>query len=123
MKALTNLRVLKLTVHSGYMAMYDSILDEGDAELQYLELRMHKEARTVADRIFDGLAQSCPQLVAVAMDAADAVPFMTPAAFIRAKQVDLYGKVSYVATPVSLSDIKHHEPCSSILQGEALVMY
>lgn len=92
--------------------------DEDDFREEINDRRFDKESKQVADRIFERLADFCPFLVALVIDASDANPLVMPAGFLRAKQLDLYGKMTHVGVPIQPRELPYHEPCSEILCEE-----
>lgn len=101
-------------------------------------------AKITADKILSELANSCPELMAVVIEFEDdrivhvalrsdsdgdeddidddddnnwTMPQHDDAtyAFIRSKQIDLYGNTSTVGMAVETHMVKHYEPCSDIL--------
>lgn len=117
LQKLPQLRFLKFIAHPESLLDYDSGEDELYEEI--LNHRFAKETRLAADKIFESLASSCPSLVALVIDASDADPLVTPVGFLRAKQLDLYGKPTYVGVPVQVQELVYHEPCSKILFEES----
>lgn len=79
----------------------------------------------MADRVFDRLAHPCPHLGALAINASQASIMYDvntePCGFLRAKQVDLYGKMTHVRVPVEAGELRFHVPFSDILEEETLV--
>lgn len=92
--------------------------DEDELNEPYRNQHFAQEARLAADMIFDSLASSCPSLVALVIDASGAELHARPVGFLRAKQLDLYGKTTFVGVPVPLRELVYHEPCSEILSEE-----
>lgn len=99
-------------------SLTESDSDEDDFREEINDRRFDKESKQVADRIFERLADSCPFLVALVIDASDANSLVMPAGFLRAKQLDLYGKTAHAGVPVRPRELVYHEPCSEILSEE-----
>lgn len=134
-----HLRFLKLAISPRCFAIgYDEIDDidsDGESDGGILaEMRDLKRAsriatakpqvKSVADKIFNSLAHDCPKLVALAVNMTNSVrQCQGHLGFLRIKNIDLYGNVTYAATVVLQEELKIHEPCSEILEGEQLAIY
>lgn len=84
---------------------------------------VQSQAKRTADMILSTLVVDCPGLAAVVIRTtwgeSEAVPSVH--AFLKSKQIDLYGRVSIVGMAVELCMVKHHEPCSEILESEKFI--
>ena len=139
MRKLPHLRFLKLLISPRcFIIGYDEIeeLDSDDeSESGVLqEMRDLKRAskiatakplvKSVADKMFDSLAHDCPNFVAIAVNMTNSVrQCQGHLGFLRTKNIDLYGNVTYAASVVPQQELKNHEPCSEILEGEQLPIY
>ena len=139
------LRFLKLAISPRCFEMiYDDLDDlsdldndseDDDSELGILrEMRELKRAsrvavakpqvKSAADKIFDGLANDCPHFVALAVNMTNgARQCQGHLGFLRTKTIDLYGNITYAASVVPQDELKNHEPCSEIMEGERLICY
>jgi hypothetical protein len=85
------------------------------------------QVNAMANHIFGTLASACPHLVAPAVEVVRGDGFVRNCGgFIRMKQIDMFGKTSYVGVPVEKKAIKYYVPCSEILEelaGEDLLNY
>lgn len=92
--------------------------DLRDVKLDLHVERAKDQARAAADLVFDSLVPSCPWFVALIVDLnteyGDPLHSME---FLRSKQINVFGKMSYVGRPVEQGTIKHYEPCSNVLQS------
>jgi hypothetical protein len=139
---LPQLRFLKLAISPRCFIMdYDDIDDldddseDDDSELVMLrEMRDLKRAsriavakpqvKSAADKMFDSLANDCPYFVALAVNMTNSIrQCQGHLGFLRTKNIDLYGKVTYAASVVPQEELKNHEPCSEILENERLICY
>lgn len=92
-------------------------------DMQDFKIALHIErakdqARAAADLVFDSLVPCCPWFVALALDlnTEHDSDSMCSVEFLRSKQIDLFGKTSYVGRPVEQGTIKYYEPCSDVLE-------
>jgi hypothetical protein len=82
------------------------------------------QVKSAADMIFDSLALDCPHFVALAVNMTNDVrQCQGHLGFLRTKNIDLYGNVAYAASVVPQEELKNHEPCSEILEGERLIVF
>ena len=82
------------------------------------------QVKSAADKMFDSLANDCPHFVALAVNMTNSIrQCQGHLGFLRTKNIDLYGKVTYAASVVPQEELKNHEPCSEILEGERLICY
>jgi hypothetical protein len=142
LRKLPNLRFLKLAISPRCFAMdYDDLddldddSDDDDTELGMLrEMRDLKRAsriavakpqvKSAADKMFDSLANDCPHFVTLAVNMTNNIrQCQGHLGFLRTKNIDLYGKVTYAASVVPQDELKNHEPCSEIMEGERLICY
>jgi hypothetical protein len=85
-------------------------------------VRAHKRERVIkkpVDRIFSSLAASCPDLTVVVLKVNGILEMSEDTGthpFLRSKQIDLYGQTRVVGMAEELHMVKHHEPCSEILE-------
>jgi hypothetical protein len=72
---------------------------------------------------FSTLAMSCPTLTAVVVKTCWCIPKddYKVYAFLKSKQIDLYGHTTVVGMPVEPHMVKHYEPCSDILEPDRFV--
>jgi hypothetical protein len=84
--------------------------------------REHLIKRT-ADKILSTLASSCPRLKVVVIEATWEYGLADYAvrAFLKSKQIDLFGHSTVVGMPVEPHMIKHYEPCSDVLEPDKFV--
>ena len=133
------LRFLKLAISPRCFIMdYDDIDDlDDDSEDDDSELVMLRDlkrasriavakpqVKSAADKIFDSLARDCPRFIALAVNMTNSVrQCQGHLGFLRTKNIDVYGKITYTASAVPQEELKNHEPCSEILEGERLIVY
>lgn len=81
------------------------------------------QAKRTADMTFSTLAMSCPTLTAVVVKTCWCMPKddYKVYAFLKSKQIDLYGHTTVVGMPVEPHMVKHYEPCSDILEPDRFV--
>jgi hypothetical protein len=141
MRKLPQLRFLKLAISPGCFDIgYDELEDldddsddDGDSAILY-EMRDLRRAsriaiakpqvKSAADKIFDSLARDCPRFIALAVNMTNSVrQCQGHLGFLRTKNIDVYGKITYTASAVPQEELKNHEPYSEILEGERLIVY
>jgi hypothetical protein len=132
---------LKLSISPECFALdYDEIEeldDDSDDDMEseiYREMRDLRRAsrisiakpqvKSAADKMFDSLANDCPQFIALAVNMTNSIrQCQGHLGFLRTKNIDIYGTVTYAASVVPQEELKHHEPCSEILEGEHLNVF
>ena len=77
--------------------------------------------KRLADKTFAELLEHCPKLVALVIEAREPGDDGFSAdrrktGFLRAKQTDLYGRITAHAEYIQVRMIKHVEPCSEVLE-------
>ena len=77
--------------------------------------------KRLADKTFAELLEHCPKLVALVIEAREPGDDGFSAdrrktGFLRAKQIDLCGRITAHATYTQVHMIKHVEPCSEVLE-------
>lgn len=118
--------VLKLTMWVSSNALplgNGTSLEAHVKQAQDLAQRREHLVKRTADKILSTLAPRCPKLKVVVVEttweygqAGYAVR-----AFLKSKQIDLYGRATVVGMPVELCMVKHYEPCSDILEDDRFV--
>jgi hypothetical protein len=138
---LPHLRFLKLSIsprcfNIGYDDIDDLDEDSDDDGDEYLlhevrELRRASriaiakpQVKSAADKMFDSLPHDCPRFIALAVNMTNSArQCQGHLGFLRTKNTDVYGKTTYAASVVPQEELKNHEPCSEILEGERLIVY
>lgn len=120
---ITALKVLHLTIYPSC-----GQFEEGESvsnELRMLALR--HVLKLAVDQIFQTFAATSPGFMAVIFNVRGdwspgdfGTPYEPPA-FIRSKQCDPTGDVSYVGTPIKAHLIKRYEPCFDLLDPPTLI--
>jgi hypothetical protein len=118
------LKLLKLVVcrSSFQIPITTELQSKRDNEQHWIQ----RLAKSTADRILSGLANDCPDLMAIVIEIEDDRPVDVETrrtryrddmtyAYIRSKQIDLYGITTTVGMPVETHMVKHYEPCSDVL--------
>lgn len=136
MRPLRALETLKLTgtVSSGGWDKLGND-DEGRPRFtnDYLTLQTNKRA----DKVFNALAPSCPRFLALVFEykgvyrycyqlcgrycTCDEEEAMLELAYLRARQVDLYGQWTVVGVRVEPHMVKHHVPYTDVLEPERFI--
>jgi hypothetical protein len=126
LRNLQKLRLLKLFCYPDALAHIvqpqDEEMDESgetwcDVKVDRAYYMAKAETTVAADHVIKSLAQSCPRFVALSIDINDpAGGNIDGLEFMRAKQIDVLGKVTCVARSVEQKMIRYTEPCSDILQ-------
>nr|OQO19521.1 hypothetical protein B0A51_12177 [Rachicladosporium sp. CCFEE 5018] len=101
---------------------------ENDEDRVLFQAQVRHLATTLANKIFHELLPACPRLRVVVVDAWEMPQDEAPGhfatfAYLRASQTDVYGCTRAVAVEEPLHMIKHHEPCSDILEPEKFLAY
>nr|OQO16616.1 hypothetical protein B0A51_14117 [Rachicladosporium sp. CCFEE 5018] len=118
---LRNLRSLKLRMYPE--CLDGSIYIESEERQTIFEAQIRHHAAALASKVFQELGVGCPRLRVVVVEAwempqDDTPDYFATFAFLRASQTDVYGCTRAVAVEEPLHMIKHHEPCSDILEPE-----
>lgn len=72
----------------------------------------------VANKIFKTLGPDCPWFIALLINSFDGMNYeIDPHAFLRLKQIDVYGQITYAGRSVDEAELKHHEPCAEHIKG------
>jgi hypothetical protein len=73
--------------------------------------------KVMADHFFGVLAPACPHLVALVVEATwEDGDELECGGFIRTKQTDVFGNISYVGVAVKEEAVKEYVPCSEVLE-------
>lgn len=123
-----SLKVLKLTVSLEFdfdMIMPKEYAETGDNTQAAQDLTQRREhlVQSAADKIFSTLASRCPRLKVVVIESTwgcDLDDFAVRA-FLKSERISLYGYLTAVGMPVEPCMVKHHEPCSEILEPDRFV--
>lgn len=83
-------------------------------------LALRHTMKTAVDKIFQTFLPTCPGLLGVIFHVAGDWAYEPPA-FVRTKQIDPVGQVTYVGTPIKARLIKRYEPCFDLLNPSAFV--
>ncbi|OQO00825.1 hypothetical protein B0A48_13512 [Cryoendolithus antarcticus] len=118
---LRNLRTLKLRMYPD--CLDGSIYIESEERQTIFEAQIRHHAVILASKVFQELGAGCPRLRVVVVEAwempqDDSPEYFATFAFLRASQTDVYGCTRAVAVEEPMHLIKHHEPCSDILEPE-----
>ena len=90
-------------------------------ELWYREYYPDQAYHEAADKVFEILSPSCPQLVAVILTPReDAGPDAWY--FVRSKQIGHREQVKYLGVDIAPYVIKEYEPCCDMLEREKMVL-
>lgn len=72
----------------------------------------------IANKIFQILGSNCPMFIALLINSFDGINNEIDShAFLRLKQTDIYGQITYAGTSVDEAELKHHEPCAEHIKG------
>lgn len=101
----------------------DASIEAHVKEAQDMERRRELLVKSTADKIFSTLASACPKLKVVVIETAWQYGRDDSAvrAFLKTRQIDLYGHTTIVGVPVEPHMVKHYEPCSDILESDRFV--
>ena len=89
-------------------------------ELCYRQYYPDQAYHEAANKIFDILSQSCPQLFAVVLTPReDSGPDAWY--FVRSKKIGDYGQVKFLGLDVAPYVVREYEPCSDMLEPEKMV--
>lgn len=118
--------VLKLTVWVDCHAIPrtdDASTEVLMKEAQDMAHRLEHLVKRTADKILSTLASDCPRLNVVVIEIAWQYGRSDHSvhAFLKSKQIDLFGHTSVVGMPVEPHMVKHYEPCSDILEPDRFV--
>lgn len=99
--------------------------ESASEETRYLALQ--HVLKLAVDKIFQTLAPTCPDLLAIIMNVTGEFGYdlrykpSWPPAFIRSKQTDPFGRAMYVGAPIDAHMIKDYEPCFDLLDPPAFI--
>jgi len=120
------LAVLKLTV----WVNCDAIPQNNDAsteahvkQAQDMAQRREHLVKRTADKILSTLASDCPSLKVVVIETTWQFgrDDYSVRAFLKSRQIDLFGHTTVMGMPVEPHMVKHYEPCSDILEDDKFV--
>lgn len=96
---------------------------KSEQDASFTRTIVRSQARQTADMALSTLAVDCPDLAAVVIRTTCDIPESDPSvhAFLKSKQIDLYGRESIVGMAVEPYMVKHYEPYSDILESEKFI--
>lgn len=121
------LKVLELAVHTPVDLSPETNVQSTRATTRAAlsaQLEIQGLAKRTADMVFSTLAVNCPAFTVVVIKTTQVYPHTNPGthAFLRSKQIDLYGRSSIVGMSVEPFMVKHCEPCSEILDADNFII-